>query len=96
MFKDRVNEVTKLPEHIALVVVYDYHPNSQTLFETHLRPKAPQYHNGRLQSLNTRIPERTIWSYVVQIASAMKSVHDVGLAMRIVDASKILVTGPNR
>ncbi|KAI0092269.1 kinase-like domain-containing protein [Irpex rosettiformis] len=80
----------------SLVVVYDYHPNSQTLFEAHLRPKAPQYQNGRLQSQNTRIPERTLWSYVVQIASAMKTVHDVGLAMRIVDATKVLVTGPNR
>ncbi|KAI0764089.1 hypothetical protein BC629DRAFT_1293677 [Irpex lacteus] len=80
----------------SLVVVYEYHPNSQTLFEAHLRPKAPQYQNGRLQSQNTRVPERTVWSYVVQIASAMKAVHDVGLAMRIVDATKILVTGPNR
>jgi PAB-dependent poly(A)-specific ribonuclease subunit 3 len=81
---------------IAVVVVYDYHPNSQTLFEAHLRPKAPQYQNGRLQSQNARIPERTIWSYVVQIASAMKAVHDAGLAMRIIDATKILLTGQNR
>ncbi|KAI0339058.1 hypothetical protein BDW22DRAFT_1409209 [Trametopsis cervina] len=80
----------------SLVVVYDYHPNSQTLFEAHLRPKAPQYHNGRLQAQSNRIPERTIWSYIVQIASAMKAVHDAGLAMRIIDVTKIVVTGTNR
>ncbi|KAI0696153.1 hypothetical protein BC835DRAFT_1343276 [Cytidiella melzeri] len=80
----------------SLVVVYDYFPNSQTLFEAHLRPKAPQFQNGRLQSQNTRVPERTLWSYIVQIAAAMKAVHDVGLAMRIVDATKILLTGQNR
>lgn len=80
----------------SLVVVYEYHPNSQTLFEAHLRPKAPQYQNGRLQSQSTRVPERTLWSYVVQLASAMKAVHDAGLAMRIVDATKVLLTGTNR
>ena len=80
----------------ALVVVYDYHPNAQTLYEAHLKPKAPQYQNGRLQSQNTRLPERTIWTYVVQIASAMKAVHDAGFAMRIVDPTKVLLTGKNR
>ncbi|KAF8622262.1 hypothetical protein AX15_007139 [Amanita polypyramis BW_CC] len=42
------------------------------------------------------IPERIVWTYVVQIASAIKQVHEVGLAVRTVDATKILVTGQNR
>jgi PAB-dependent poly(A)-specific ribonuclease subunit 3 len=43
-----------------------------------------------------RVPERTLWSYVVQIANATKAVHDAGMAVRVLDASKILVTGKNR
>ena len=42
------------------------------------------------------VPERIVWSYAVQLASALKRIHDEGLAARVVDASKILVTGRNR
>ncbi|OBZ74430.1 PAB-dependent poly(A)-specific ribonuclease subunit PAN3 [Grifola frondosa] len=80
----------------SLVVVYDYHPNSQTLYEAHIKPKGPQFQNGRLQAQPVRIPERTLWSYVIQIANAIKTVHDAGQAVRIIDATKILVTGKNR
>ena len=80
----------------ALVVVYDDHPNAQTLYEAHIKPKAPQFQNGRLQAQSNRITERTIWSYVIQIANAIKAVHDAGLAVRLIDPTKILVTGKNR
>lgn len=81
---------------VALVVVYDYFPNSQTLYEAHLKPKAPQFQNGRLQSQNVRLIERTLWSYIIQLAGAIKAVHDAGLAVRVVDVTKILVTSKNR
>ena len=42
------------------------------------------------------IEERTLWSYIVQIASAIKAVHERGLAVRMIDVTKILVTGKNR
>ncbi|GJN93868.1 hypothetical protein Rhopal_006927-T1 [Rhodotorula paludigena] len=42
------------------------------------------------------LPERVLWSYVVQIASALKCVHSSGLAMRTIDVSRVLVTGKNR
>ncbi|KAI0742728.1 hypothetical protein C8Q80DRAFT_1190482 [Daedaleopsis nitida] len=80
----------------SLVVVYDDHPNAQTLYEAHIKPKAPQFQNGRLQAQSNRIPERTVWSYVIQIANAIKAVHDAGLAVRLIDPTKILVTGKNR
>ncbi|RDX44097.1 hypothetical protein OH76DRAFT_1458144 [Lentinus brumalis] len=80
----------------SLVVVYDDHPNAQTLYEAHIKPKPPQYQNGRLQAQSNRITERTIWSYVIQIANAIKAVHDAGLAVRLIDPTKILVTGKNR
>jgi len=80
----------------SLVVVYDYHPNARTLYEAHIKPKAPQYQNGRLMTQSPRLAERTIWSYVIQIARAIKVVHDTGMAVRIIDATKVLVTGQNR
>jgi PAB-dependent poly(A)-specific ribonuclease subunit 3 len=80
----------------ALIVAYDYHSNAQTLYEAHLKPKAPTFHNGRVQTQPTVIPERTMWTYVVQIANAIKVVHDAGLAVRMIDTTKILLTGKNR
>ena len=80
----------------ALVVVYTYHPNAQTLYDAHLKPKAPVFLHGRLQAQSTVIPERTIWSYVVQIANAIKAVHEAGQAVRMIDLTKVLVTGQNR
>lgn len=42
------------------------------------------------------VPERTLWSYIVQIASAIKEAHGRGLSVRTIDLTKILVTGQNR
>ncbi|KAG6866312.1 hypothetical protein C0991_005779 [Blastosporella zonata] len=89
----------------SLVFVHAYHADSQTLFDVHLKPKPPtmqthSYQHGRAPHLQahlpTIIPERTIWSYIVQIASAIKKVHDAGQAVRNVDVTKILLTGQNR
>ena len=80
----------------ALVVVHDYHPNSQTLYESQLKPKQPTYHHGRAQNQHERLSEPTLMSYIFQIAGAIKAVHEAGMAVRTVDASKILITGQNR
>ncbi|KXN85914.1 PAB-dependent poly(A)-specific ribonuclease subunit PAN3 [Leucoagaricus sp. SymC.cos] len=42
------------------------------------------------------IPERTLWSYIVQLASAIKKVHDLGTPVRMIDPTKILITSSNR
>ncbi|KAJ7349497.1 hypothetical protein DFH08DRAFT_697108, partial [Mycena albidolilacea] len=42
------------------------------------------------------IPERTMWSYIVQLAGAIKRVHDAGQAVRMIDVTKVLVTSKNR
>lgn len=83
--------------------MYAYHADAQTLYEAHLKPKLPtmqQTQYGRSAQLlvhhPTQIPERTIWSYIVQIAAAIKKVHDAGQAVRMVDVSKVLLTGQNR
>ncbi|KAI0830183.1 kinase-like domain-containing protein [Trametes gibbosa] len=80
----------------SLVVVYEDHPNAQTLYDAHIKAKPPQFQHGRLQAQSNRVDERTLWSYIVQIANAIKVAHDAGLALRLIDVSKILVTGKNR
>jgi hypothetical protein len=106
----------------ALVVVYSYHPNSQTLAEVylkgtnssastptsstpppvpggrqpHFKPKPGQIGAFAQPRYTNRIPERTLWSFIVQIANATKAVHDAGMAVRVLDSTKILVTGKNR
>ncbi|KAF9525995.1 hypothetical protein CPB83DRAFT_858474 [Crepidotus variabilis] len=94
----------------SLVVSFAYYPNAKTLLDTHIKQKPPttssfqqgtpafyQNRHHRHQQPNLQhIPEKTLWSYIIQIASAIKKVHDRGLAVRVIDASKILVVGQNR
>ncbi|KAE8151961.1 PAB-dependent poly(A)-specific ribonuclease subunit pan3 [Aspergillus avenaceus] len=75
----------------SLIFVTDYHPNSKTLAEQHLG--AGNRFQGRH---NTHIPEQVLWGYMTQIANALKAIHSNGLAARILDPSKVLLTGKNR
>jgi PAB-dependent poly(A)-specific ribonuclease subunit 3 len=86
------------PPSVALIVTYDYHPLATTLFDTFLIPKAAPSYQGQGMILEPvePIPEATIWSFVIQISNAMKAVHDRGLAFRVIDATKILLTGASR
>ncbi|KAK7441741.1 PAB-dependent poly(A)-specific ribonuclease subunit 3 [Stygiomarasmius scandens] len=86
----------------SLVVVYSYYPDAQTLYDVHLKPKSPPFQQAFQNQTGTQtpqftpVPERTIWSYIIQIASAIKKVHEAKLAVRMIDTTKILVTGRNR
>lgn len=42
------------------------------------------------------IQERQLWSFVTQIANAIKAIHNAGQSARNLDPSKILITGKNR
>ncbi|KAJ3127746.1 PAB-dependent poly(A)-specific ribonuclease subunit 3 [Nowakowskiella sp. JEL0407] len=68
----------------SLVFVYDYHPLSQTLYSKHLCAGM----HGMM--------EKTLWSYITQISSALKTIHAANLAARVIEPSKILITGKNR
>lgn len=75
----------------SLLFVTDYHPLSKTLAEQHLGAGA------RFQGRhNTHIPEQILWGYMTQIANALKAIHSNGLAARVIDPSKILLTAKNR
>lgn len=78
----------------SLIIVTDYHPLSKTLAEQHHLGQ-----NRQVRSRNTsfdQVSESTMWAYVTQIASGLKTIHNSGLAARVVDVSKLLVTGKNR
>ncbi|GAB5590090.1 PAB-dependent poly(A)-specific ribonuclease subunit 3 [Umbelopsis nana] len=72
----------------SLIFVYDYHPCSTTLFQAHFSSEA--------QQTGGNISEKIIWSYITQITSALKAIHSSGLAARVIEPTKILLTGKNR
>lgn len=80
----------------SLVFSQDYFPLAQTLVEVHLTqpPKDHRYRGGPIQL--PKIPENVIWSYVVQIANALRAIHARDLAARCLDPSKIIITDKNR
>lgn len=78
------------------MVAYTYHATAQTLYDAHIKPRAPTFVHGRVQPTQPHVPERTVWSYIIQIAGAMKAAHDQGLPVRMIDVTKVIVTGRNR
>jgi len=75
----------------SLIVVTDYHPLSQTLAEKHFTA-GRHAGAGRPQI----IPENDLWSYIVQVASALRTIHEGGVAAQTVVPSKIIITSKNR
>lgn len=41
---------------------------------------------------NKLLPESLIWHYIIQISSALRSIHSQGLSCRAIDPSKIVIT----
>lgn len=75
----------------SLIIVSDYHPLSKTLADQHIA--SPTRYGNRA---STAVAEHVLWAYVVQIASAIKSVHAANLAVRCMEPSKVLLTHKNR
>ncbi|CAJ2503580.1 Uu.00g109740.m01.CDS01 [Anthostomella pinea] len=72
----------------SLIFVHSYHPLSKTLAEHHFT--TTRY--GRVAPVS----ERVLWSYLVQLSSALNSIHRAKLAARCVDISKVILTDKNR
>ncbi|KAG4301859.1 hypothetical protein PCK1_001835 [Pneumocystis canis] len=77
----------------SIVFVYDYHPLSVTLYEKHFGQYLQKDSKSHRQGV---ISEYILWSYFIQIISAIKSIHAEGLAVRVLDLTKILLTGKER
>jgi PAB-dependent poly(A)-specific ribonuclease subunit 3 len=95
-FNDSCECLNILYEHIqtkyillALVVVYSYFAGAQTMQDLHFK-------GNFVNAAPEPIPERTLWSYIVQIAGAIRRIHEAGLAVRTLEPSKIIVTGKSR
>lgn len=75
----------------SLIFVTNYHPLSKTLVEHHFT-NTNRYGNR----VTPAVAEAVLWSYIVQIASAIKSVHTANLAVRCIDPSKVILTDKGR
>lgn len=75
----------------SLIFVTNYHPLSKTLVEHHFT-NTNRFGNRVAQT----VPEPVLWSYIVQLASAVKAVHAASLAVRCMDPSKVILTDKGR
>jgi PAB-dependent poly(A)-specific ribonuclease subunit 3 len=75
----------------SLIFVTDYHPLSKTLAEQHLNAG-----NRYPARPNVPVSEQLLWGYITQIANGLKAIHANGLAARVLEPSKILVTAKSR
>ncbi|XP_048453885.1 PAN2-PAN3 deadenylation complex subunit pan3 [Rhincodon typus] len=92
-------------EH-SLVFAYDFHAGAETMMTKHFNdPSADAYftkrkwgqHDGPLPRQHAGLlPESLIWAYIVQLSSALRTIHTAGLACRVMDPTKILITGKTR
>jgi PAB-dependent poly(A)-specific ribonuclease subunit 3 len=87
----------------SLIFVTDYHPCSKTIAETHFQTNATsrfgttdRYGNPIRIGNPQHVPESTLWAYIVQVASALKTIHAFGLAAQVIHPTKILLTSKNR
>lgn len=71
----------------SIVIISEFYPDSVTLRERHL--PAGGRGMGRASS---PLPEQTIWTYLVQMTSALKTIHAHDMAARSMDAQNWLLT----
>ncbi|PNS17397.1 hypothetical protein CAC42_7080 [Sphaceloma murrayae] len=76
----------------SLIIVTDYHPLSQTLTEKHFG----QTNRHPNRNAAPYVTENELWTYLIQLASAVKSIHASGLAARLILPQKVLLTSKNR
>ena len=75
----------------SVIIVSDYHPASTTVAEKYsLNAISRPYRHA------AGVEEKVLWKYIVQIANALKAIHQMGLAARTIHITKVLVTDENR
>lgn len=79
---------TKAFGDMSLIVIYDYHPLSLNLMETHffrIGNRDPEL-----------ITESVLWSYLVQLVNATTAIHQKDLFVGDYDPTKVIVTNKGR
>ncbi|KAI0548478.1 hypothetical protein F4679DRAFT_550620 [Xylaria curta] len=74
----------------SLIFVHNYHPLSKTLAEHHFPTTTNRFARA------VPVQEKVLWSYLVQLSSALKVIHKAKLAARSIDISKVILTDKNR
>ncbi|KAI1744539.1 hypothetical protein F4680DRAFT_405125 [Xylaria scruposa] len=74
----------------SLIFVHNYHPLSKTLAEHHFPTTTNRFARA------VPVQEKVLWSYLVQLSSALKVIHKAKLAARCIDISKVILTDKNR
>jgi len=69
----------------ALIFVYEFYPMAQSLLQAHFFEDSQGFFS-----------EDKIWSYIIQLASALREIHSLGLYCRTIDLTKIMLTSKNR
>jgi PAB-dependent poly(A)-specific ribonuclease subunit 3 len=87
---------TRVFNDSSLIIVTDYHPCAKSLAEEHFRSTAMPRYPGARPVAAIHIQEQALWGYIVQIASALKTIHGMNLAARLITPSKVLLTSKNR
>eukprot|EP00127_Corallochytrium_limacisporum_P002603 Clim_evm39s134 gene=Clim_evmTU39s134 len=75
----------------SVCFVYDYHPMARNVLAHH--GLDPRYGGSGASQM---VSESILWSYVIQLTSALRMIHAQGLACHVLDGSKVLITGKNR
>uniref|UniRef100_A0A8C6EY69 PAN2-PAN3 deadenylation complex subunit PAN3 n=1 Tax=Marmota marmota marmota TaxID=9994 RepID=A0A8C6EY69_MARMA len=89
---------TKAFSEPSLVFAYDFHAGGETMMSRHFNdPNADSYftkrkwgqHDGPLPRQHAGLlPESLIWAYIVQLSSALRTIHTAGLACRLFEFYK--------
>merc|ERR1719414_2929928 len=92
---------SSLPGNSSFMDPYGYGPDGQRPAPfgpgMHSRPgNRPNVNSYLGQQNNGMLPEPLIWTYVVQLTSALRTIHQAGLACRTLDPTKIIVTNNDR
>ena len=59
-------------------------------------PGRKMFTSGNTTSRQQFMPERLIWNYIIQLSSALRSIHSMMLACRVIEPSKILILSNSR
>lgn len=89
----RLHEVftSKAFQDNSLLLIYDFHPGAESaldLFFRHSHHMSPKH--------KPLLKESVIWSIIIQITSALRTIHAHGLAYRCLELSKIIFIGKKR
>ena len=67
----------------ALFFTHEYYPGAQTLHERYL-------------VRHVHVPEVSLWAYICQLVTALRAIHALGLACRVMHPLRVLWTSQNR